>query len=224
MVNSVSNEELIESIVQKVLSQLPANTDNSSTSSNSDSPAAKVGNMRIEEAGPAEKGRRSDEVVIALAPAFGLYQTETIIGIPHNEVLREIMAGIEEEGIAARFIRVLNTSDVAFIAHAAAKLSGSGVGIGIQSKGTTVIHQKDLEPLNNLELFSQAPLIDKKTFRAIGKNAAKYAKGESPDPVPVVNDQMARPKYQAKAAILHIKETQHVNRAAKPIALKVIFE
>ena len=111
-----------------------------------------------------------------------------------------------------------------FRSHTAAEYSGSGIGIGIQSKGTTVIHQKDLEPLNNLELFSQAPLIDRKTFRAIGKNAAKYAKGESPDPVPVVNDQMARPKYQAKAAILHIKETEHVDRSAKPVELKVIFE
>ncbi|MCI1945026.1 propanediol/glycerol family dehydratase medium subunit [Clostridium luticellarii] len=224
MVNSVSNEELIESIVQKVLEQLQAGGNQGSTSAGSDTPALKVGNMKIEEIGPAQRGKKSDEVVIGLAPAFGLYQTETIIGIPHNEVLREILAGIEEEGISYRFIRVLNTSDVAFVAHTAAKLSGSGVGIGIQSKGTTVIHQKDLEPLNNLELFSQAPLIDKKTFRAIGKNAARYAKGESPDPVPVVNDQMARPKYQAKAAILHIKETEHVDRSAKPVELKVTFE
>ncbi|HBC96175.1 MAG TPA: propanediol dehydratase [Clostridium sp.] len=224
MVNSVSNEELIKSIVQKVVEQLQSGGNQDSSSVEGSAPASKVGNMKIENAGSAQKGKRSDEVVIGLAPAFGLYQTETIVGIPHNEVLREILAGIEEEGVSFRFIRVLNTSDVAFIAHTAAEYSGSGIGIGIQSKGTTVIHQKDLEPLNNLELFSQAPLIDRKTFRAIGKNAAKYAKGESPDPVPVVNDQMARPKYQAKAAILHIKETEHVDRSAKPVELKVIFE
>ena len=40
------------------------------------------------------------------------------------------------------------------IGSRAAKISGgSGVGIGIQSKGTTIIHQKDLPPLDNLELF-----------------------------------------------------------------------
>ena len=33
-----------------------------------------------------------------------------------------------------------------------------------------------------------------------GKNAAKYAKGESPTPVPTRNDQMARPTYQALSA------------------------
>ena len=105
-----------------------------------------------------------------------------------------------------------------------AQLSGSGIAIGIQSKGTTVIHQKDLMPLSNLELFPQAPIIDLETFRAIGKNAAKYAKGESPDPVPVKNDQMARPKYQAIAALLHIKETQLVEPEKKPQSVEMRFK
>lgn len=222
MVNSVSNEELIELITKQVLSQLTSNANSNGAKRNNT--ASKVGKMRLEEIGDAELGKRSDEVVIALGAAFGVYQTETIVGIPHDEVLREILAGIEEEGVTPRVVRALRTSDVSFMANDAAKISGSGIGIGIQSKGTTVIHQKDLEPLNNLELFSQAPLIDRETFRAIGKNAAKYAKGESPDPVPVKNDQMARPKYQAKAAILHIKETEHVVINAKPIELKVVFE
>ncbi|MBI6874382.1 propanediol/glycerol family dehydratase medium subunit [Clostridium aciditolerans] len=222
MVKSVSNEELIEIITQQVLKQLTNNVNTNIIKSSS--PVSRVGKMKLEEVGQAESGKRSDEVVIAIAPAFGIYQTETIVGIPHDDVLREIMAGIEEEGVTARVIRVLRTSDVSFMSHDAAVLSGSGIGIGIQSKGTTVIHQKDLELLNNLELFPQAPLIDRETFRAIGKNAAKYAKGESPDPVPVKNDQMARPRYQAKAAVLHIKETEHVVPNAKPIEIKVVFE
>jgi len=45
----------------------------------------------------------------------------------------------------------------------------------------------------------------------MGRNAAKYAKGESPRPVPVRNDPMARPRYQGLAALLHNKETQYVN-------------
>ncbi|WP_186430577.1 propanediol/glycerol family dehydratase medium subunit [Clostridium sp. BSD9I1] len=222
MVNSMSNEELIELITKQVLNQLAKN--NSCEDVKDGNSVSKVGRMSLQEVGTAEYGKRSDEVVIALAPSFGIHQTETIVGIPHDDVLREVMAGVEEEGITPRVIRVLRTSDVAFMSHDAAKISGSGIGIGIQSKGTTVIHQKDLEPLNNLELFSQAPLIDRETFRAIGKNAAKYAKGESPDPVPVRNDQMARPKYQAKAAVLHIKETEHVVANAKPIELKAVFE
>lgn len=179
--------------------------------------------VELKEKGTATAGIRKDEVVVALAPAFGRFQTKTITDIAHPDVLREVIAGIEEEGLKARVIRVLRTSDVAFIAHDAAKLSGSGIGIGIQSKGTTVIHQKDLLPLNNLELFPQAPLLDLETYRAIGKNAAKYAKGESPKPVPTRNDQMARPKFQAKAALLHIKETEHVEFGAKPVELEVSF-
>ncbi len=116
------------------------------------------------------------------------------------------------------------SSDVAVCGHDAADLSGSGVAIGLQSKGTCLIHQKDLPQLSNLELFSQAPLIDLDTYRAIGKNAAKYAKGESPTPVPVRNDQMARPAYQARAALLHIKETQHVEKGKKPVEMKVSFQ
>jgi len=182
-----------------------------------------VPSVKIEEIGEAKKGSRSEEVVIGLAPAFKKFQHKTITDVPHDEVLTELIAGIEEEGLKARIVRVTRTSDVSFMALDAAKLSGSGIGIGIQSKGTTVIHQKDLLPLNNLELFPQAPLLTPETFRLIGKNAAKYAKGESPNPVPVASDQMARPKYQAKAALLHIKETKHVVQHGKPIEIKYEF-
>jgi len=179
--------------------------------------------MVLAEKGEAQLGAKADEVIIALAPAFGKYQNKTIVNIPHSDVLREVIAGIEEEGVKARVIRVLRTSDVAFAAHDGAKLSGSGIAIGIQSRGTTVIHQKDLPPLSNLELFPQSPLLDLEVYRQIGSNAAKYAKGESPTPVPTRNDQMARPKYQAKAAVLHIKETEHVVPGARPIELDVQF-
>lgn len=179
--------------------------------------------LDFEEGETAPVGTKSNEVVIGVAAAFNKHQTKTITGIEHSKVLREVIAGIEEEGVEARVVKVYRTSDVAFVAHDAAKLSGSGIGVGIQSKGTTVIHQKELMPLSNLELFPQAPLITLDDYRSIGKNAAKYAKGQSPNPVPTKNDQMARPKYQALAALLHIKETEHVNLNKKPVALEVNF-
>ena len=179
-------------------------------------PEEEVSKLVITEVGDFVSDHRPDEVVIGLAPAFGVHQTKTIIGIDHAKVLKEIIAGIEEEGLNYRFVKVYRTSDVSFIAHDAAEMSGSGIGIGI--------HQKDLPPLSNVELFSQAPLIDLPTYRAIGKNAAKYAKNESPTPVPVRNDQMARPKYQAIAALLHIKKTQYADRNKKPQELKVEFK
>ena len=232
-----------------------------------------AGNLTISETGDATRGTDPKEVVIALSPAFSSTIHETIIGIPHAAVLKEICAGIEEEGLKYRFVRMYKTADVGFVAHEAAKLSGSGIGIGIphaavlkeicagieeeglkyrfvrmyktadvgfvaheaaklsgsgigigiQSRGTTVIHQKDLPPLSNVELFSQSPLIDEETFRAIGKNAAKYAKGENPTPVPIRNDQMARPKYQAIAALLHNKETRLVDLTKKAQGLQISF-
>ena len=54
--------------------------------------------------------------------------------------------------------------------------------------------------------------------------AAKYAKGESPTPVPTRNDQMARPTYQALSALLHIKETELVDNNKKPQAVTVSFQ
>ncbi|AOT71332.1 propanediol/glycerol family dehydratase medium subunit [Geosporobacter ferrireducens] len=214
------NEQLIRSVIEEVLKDFNLDT----AAPASVSVPENVEGLTLTAKGEALKGTKSDEVVIGLAPAFGIHQNRTIIDIPHYKVLREIIAGIEEEGLKARVVRITRTSDVAFVSHDAAKLSGSGIGIGVQSKGTTVIHQKDLFPLGNLELFSQAPLIDEDTFRAIGKNAAKYAKGESPKPVPVKNDQMARPRFQAKAALLHIKETEHVQQGAKPVELDVQFK
>ena len=160
-----------------------------------------------------------------MAPAFGdKLKMRTITGVPHAKVLREVMAGIEEEGMVARVIRVKHTSDLAFVGKRGAELSGSGIAVPLQSRGTSLIHQKDLAPLQNIELFPQAPVIDLETYRAIGRNAARYGKGESPSPVAQKNDQMARPKYQAIAAVFHIRETSFVEPGAKPVNLSVKFK
>lgn len=159
----------------------------------------------------AKKGTDPKEVIIGVGAAFQREIRRTICGIPLEEVLKNVKAGIEEEGMVPRVVKILDTSDVCFMALEAAKLSGSGIGIGIQSKGTTVIHQRDLYPLSNLELFPQAPLMDLDTYRRIGKNAAKYVKGEQVVPVPCTNDPMSRPKYQVKAALMHIAETEQLD-------------
>ncbi len=186
--------------------------------------ASPVVEMELRELGEAKVGTSLNEVVIALAPAFGdKLKKQTLTGIPHAAVLREIMSGIEEEGLKARVVRVRRTSDLAFVGHDGAKLSGSGIAIGIQSRGTILIHQRDLVPLQNLELFPQAPVVDLETYRAIGRNAARYARGDSPSPVPQKNDQMARPRYQAISAVFHIRETSFVRPGAAPVELAVSY-
>lgn len=220
-------EETVREAVREILAQVQA-----AQAARPAAPAAANGasggasdlKLTLRDAGPAKAGTAPNEVVVALAPAFGdKLKMQTITGIPHAAVLREVLAGIEEEGCSARVIRVLHSSDVAFVGLAGAKLAGSGIAVGIQSRGTALIHQRDLFPLANLELFPQAPVIDLETYRAIGRNAARYAKGDTPDPVAQKNDQMARPKYQAIAAMLHIRETGFVDRDKKPVELEVQF-
>ncbi len=169
----------------------------------------------------AVKGNNPKEVVIGVGPAFQREIKNTINGLKLSDVLRNVKAGVEEEGMLPRVVKVLKTSDVCFMALEAAKISGSGIGIGIQSKGTTVIHQKDLYPLSNLELFPQAPLLTLDTYRAIGKNAAKYAKGEKVTPIEGRNDPMVRANYQVKAALMHRKETEQVDSSMSIIEWEV---
>lgn len=215
------NEELVKQITNAVLSQMSQSGVSSSTGDNT-AAASKMlslaGRERINEEKTsyasyprAKKGSDPKEVVIGVGAAFQKEIKKTICGIPLDDVLRNVKAGIEEEGMIPRVVKILDTSDVCFMALEAAKLSGSGIGVGIQSKGTTVIHQKDLYPLSNLELFPQAPLMTLETYRQIGQNAAKYVKGEQVVPIPCTNDPMSRPRYQVKAAIMHIAETEQLD-------------
>ncbi len=172
--------------------------------------------LRLEELADAPAGSDPREIVIAVGPAFGGALQATLLGLPHAAVLKALLDGIEHEDMRARVVKIRHTSDCGFIGHAGAKLSGSGIAIGIQSKGTTVIHQRDLEPLNNLELFPQAPNLTLESYRVIGRNAAKYAKREPVLPVPVQIDNLARLKYIVKTTILHLKETEQVDPGKLP--------
>lgn len=204
--------QLIQEVVKKVIYEIGSkDTKNKETSV-----------MQLQEVGVATKGHHPKEVGIGIGPAFGKKIHHTINGLPVLEVLKEMMAGIEEEGMIPRVVRVTRTSDVCFMGNDTAKLMGSGIAIGLQSKGTAVIHQKDLYPLTNLELFPQAPLLTLELYRIIGKNAAKYAKGEMVLPVATQNDPMVRPKYQVKAALMHTVETELVVDRAEPIEVHVI--
>lgn len=170
----------------------------------------------IHEGKNADAGRTVKEVVVCVSPSFGDSQKKTLNGLPHLSVLEEVKAGLEEEGIEARFVKCYESTDLGVIASIGSKLSGSGISIGIQSKGTTVIHQKDLSPLYNLELFSQAPQLDGKAFRAIGKAAAKYALGQVPKPIEAAIDPEVR-RYLVKSAVLHNLDTSCVVRQKAPV-------
>ncbi|MBM4428946.1 MAG: hypothetical protein FJ026_01185, partial [Chloroflexi bacterium] len=175
----------------------------------------------LEEIGPAGRGS-SGEVIVAVGPAFGAEIGQTIGGLNHRDVLHALLRGVQEEGASARVVRVHHTSDCAFIGHAGAQLSGSGVAIGIQSKGTTVIHQRDLNPLENLELFPQAPSLTLEAYAQIGRNAARYALSKPVAPVRVQVDNTARLRLIVQTTLLHLLETQQVQRGRPPTELRSV--
>jgi propanediol dehydratase large subunit len=176
---------------------------------------------RLVARGDARQGDDADEVVVALGPAFLAELRETIGGLPHEAVLSAIVDGIRAEGGRPRIVRVRRTADVAFVGHDGALLSGSRVAVGLQSKGTAVIHRADLEPLDNLELFGMAPLLSLDSYRAIGRNAASYALGRRASPVPVEIDNYARAKLIVKTLLLHAREAEAVVPDGQPIELSL---
>ena len=210
------SETLVKQITEAVIAQMQNRQGDSVSAVPSSEVPSMAGHDRITEMKTSYSGyprakKGTDPKEVVMGAAFQREIKKTICGIPLEDVLKNVKAGIEEEGMIPRVVKILDTSDVCFMALEAAKLSGSGIGVGIQSKGTTVIHQKDLYPLSNLELFPQAPLMDLETYRKIGQNAAKYVKGEQVVPVPCTNDPMSRPKYQVKAALMHIAETEQLD-------------
>ncbi|MGD9123572.1 MAG: propanediol/glycerol family dehydratase large subunit [Desulfarculaceae bacterium] len=159
----------------------------------------------LEEIGPAEALALEEkaEVVVALDPTFGVKLDQTIGGLDLRQVVEAILQGIEDEGVPARLVRIRHTSDCAFVGSSGAHISGSGIAIGLQSKGTAVIHCRVLPPLSNLELFPQAPNLDLATYRQMGRNAARYALRKDTSPVPVKIDNFARLRLIVQTTLLH---------------------
>ncbi len=184
---------------------------------------AEPARWRLTERGVARKGDDRDEVVIAVGPGFGVRVHGTSGGLPLWAVLGALLDGLGA-GARTRVIRVRHTADTSFLGLTAARLAGSGVGIGIQGKGTCVIHRAGLAPHMNLELFGQAPLLTLDHYRAIGRNAGAYARGETPEPVTVdtyVPGLNAR--YHVATALLYALEAELVQPDAEPVELEVAF-
>ena len=132
--------------------------------------------------GPAGPGQDPRDVVIGVSPAVGRDVWRCLSGLTVPAVLAELLSGLEEEGCVGRLVRFSDTVDLGRIGLAAARLAGSGIGIGLQGKGTALIHRRDLAPLANLELYSVAPTVTRELYRLLGANAARHARGATPDP------------------------------------------
>jgi propanediol dehydratase large subunit len=181
--------------------------------------AESEGCIQLHEKGPAAAGSDAHEVVVAVSPAFGQEIWAALNGMTVAEVLRQIVAGIEDEGVKWRLVRVRRSIDLGSIGSTAARLSGSGVSVGLQAKGTALIHRADLPPLANLELFSIAPRVTAELYRELGRNAARYAQGRTPSPLllPESSEPLG-PRYHARVVQLVATE-RRLARDADPVEL-----
>jgi propanediol dehydratase large subunit len=177
---------------------------------------------RLRAAGPAAPGSDPRDVVVGVSPAVGRDVWRCLSGLAVADVLREILAGLEEEGCTGRIVRFGDTVDLGQIGLAAARLSGSGIGIGLQGKGTALIHRRGLAPLANLELYSVAPTITAELYRLLGANAARHAKGGTPDPARnPYSDEAIEARYHTTVIALMELERRRVDTAAGPETLEL---
>jgi propanediol dehydratase large subunit len=174
--------------------------------------------------GEAAPGTAPGEVVIGLSPAFGVKLFQTLAGHPLSAVLKAMTEAIAARGLTPRIVRFRHTADTSFLGLSAARLSGSGIGIGLQAKGTAVIHRRDRLPHNNLELFSNAPITSLEHYRGLAANAAAYALGESPEPVVVPTEgQALGSRYHARVALIYAIETGLAEDGAAPEELALAW-
>ncbi len=180
--------------------------------------------IRYRATGAARPGSDGKDVVIGISPAFGLKLFQTTAGHRLSDVLSTMSEAIARRGLKPRIVRFLHTADTSFLGLSAARLSGSGIGIGIQAKGTAVIHQRDRLPHNNLELFSNAPITRLEHYRGLAANAAAYALGEMPEPivVPTRGEAMGS-RYHARVALIYAIETAMTAEGAEPEEVDVSF-
>ena len=169
-------------------------------------------NSRLSVIGPAQRSDDPRDVVIGVSPATGRAIWQTLCGLGVDQGLDELLAGLEEEGCVGRIVRFADTIDLGLIGLQAARMSGSGIGIGLQAKGTALIHRRDLSPLANLELYSVAPSLDRAAYRQLGLNAGRHAKGATPQPQRnPYSDEAIEARYHTKVVALVAIERQFVD-------------
>jgi propanediol dehydratase large subunit len=178
--------------------------------------------IRYHALGAAGESADRADVVIGISPAFGIKLFQTTAGHRLSDVLRVLTETIRARGLTPRVVRFRHTADTSFLGLSAARLAGSGIGIGIQAKGTAVIHQRDRLPHNNLELFSNAPITSLDHYKRLGANAAAYALGEMPEPVVVPQRGEAMgSRYHARVAMIYAIETGLTEEGAAPELVEV---
>ncbi len=120
------------------------------------------------------------------------------------------------------FVRVRRVSDVAFIGHDGAKLSG------LRRRGRACSRRaprSSIAPTCSRSTTSSCSACRRSTRSTptgrSGRNAAAYALGESVGPVPTELDNFARAKLIVRTTLLHARETAAAVPGAAPVELEL---
>lgn len=160
------------------------------------------------------------DVVVAVSPAFLRGIWATLTGLNVIDVLDEVLSGLEEEGCTGRVVRVATTVDLDRLAHSAAVLSGSGIGIGVEGRGGVQVVRRGAGGQVTLEAV--ADRLSPRVYRAIGVNAARHAKAAVPLPVqPDERVDAGIARYHVRSVAYVTLENEQRVPAAPPELLEV---
>ena len=104
--------------------------------------------------------------MLAKKPEIILFTNTT-----NTQLIREICAGIEEEGLLYRCVESVET-DAIHMAVEASKEATIGVGIGVSGARAVLTHES-LKPEKPLFVLQDG---DREKARSLGKNAARFIK------------------------------------------------
>ena len=94
-----------------------------------------AGCLRLADMGRRRRGRGPTRSSSASRPPSPPRSGWRSSGMTVAELLRQVLAGIEEEGLTSRLVRVQRSIDLGAIGWTAAQLSGSGISVGRPGEG-----------------------------------------------------------------------------------------
>lgn len=158
------------------------------------------------------------DIIIGVSPAFANKRIGDEISRNHYKIISEISKAIEDGGNTVQIVKIYHTSDLTEIALMSARLSISGIGVGVQSNGRICITNSNKALNNGIEAFYNMPLSDYSQYQQIGIYASLYARGKEPEKTEELRTK--RPtNYQLQMLGFSAEERQFVNKNKKPCVL-----
>jgi propanediol dehydratase large subunit len=163
------------------------------------------------------------EVVIGLSPGVGRSVWRTLSACGHRGAARAA-GGLEEEGCRAGWCGSTAPWTSGWWTEPPLGCPAPAFGIGMQGKGTALIHRRDLPPLANLELYSMAPVITPDAVPAPRQQRRPARQGSHARPARnPYTDEAIEARYHTSVIALVALERACVDRAVGNEDLEVVL-